>query len=115
MSELTHAPAPRRFAIGQLADGGQLVLGLILVALCVGISIGAPQFYSEANIIAILRQCALVLIVASGMTNRQIAAQLYLSPRTIDYHLRKVFTKLGIGSRKELRVALGTGHPGRAD
>lgn len=41
-------------------------------------------------------------LVASGMTNRQIAAQLYLSPRTIDYHLRKVFTKLGLASRIEL-------------
>jgi DNA-binding NarL/FixJ family response regulator len=41
-------------------------------------------------------------LVAGGMTNRQIAAQLYLSPRTIDYHLRKVFNKLGIASRTEL-------------
>jgi DNA-binding CsgD family transcriptional regulator len=41
-------------------------------------------------------------LVAAGMTNRQIAAQLYLSPRTIDYHLRKVFSKLGIASRTEL-------------
>src|SRR5262245_4228233 len=41
-------------------------------------------------------------LVAGGMTNRQVAAQLYLSPRTIDYHLRKVFSKLGLSSRTEL-------------
>jgi DNA-binding CsgD family transcriptional regulator len=41
-------------------------------------------------------------LVASGMTNRQVAEQLYLSPRTIDYHLRKVFSKLGVASRTEL-------------
>ncbi len=79
MSEITHASAPRRFAVGKLADGSQLVLCLILVALCLGISIGAPQFYSEANIIAILRQCALVLIVASGMTMLVITAEVDLS------------------------------------
>jgi DNA-binding NarL/FixJ family response regulator len=41
-------------------------------------------------------------LVAAGMTNRQVAAQLYLSPRTIDYHLRKIFSKLGVASRTEL-------------
>jgi DNA-binding CsgD family transcriptional regulator len=41
-------------------------------------------------------------LVARGLTNRDIAAELFLSPRTIDYHLRKVFTKLGIASRAEL-------------
>jgi DNA-binding CsgD family transcriptional regulator len=41
-------------------------------------------------------------LVATGVRNRQVAAQLFLSPRTIDYHLRKVFMKLGISSRAEL-------------
>jgi DNA-binding NarL/FixJ family response regulator len=41
-------------------------------------------------------------LVQQGMSNREVAAQLFLSPRTIDFHLRNVFTKLGISSRTEL-------------
>ena len=41
-------------------------------------------------------------LVAAGMSNPEVAGQLFLSPRTIDYHLRKVFTKLEITSRTEL-------------
>ncbi|MGK3951187.1 helix-turn-helix transcriptional regulator [Microbacterium sp. I2] len=42
------------------------------------------------------------LVLAEGRTTREAAAALFLSPKTIEYHLRKVYTKLGIGSRSEL-------------
>jgi len=41
-------------------------------------------------------------LVATGASNRDVAAQLFLSPRAVEYHLRKVFQKLAIGSRVEL-------------
>jgi DNA-binding CsgD family transcriptional regulator len=41
-------------------------------------------------------------LVADGISNRDVAAQLFLSPRTIDFHLRNVFAKTGIASRGEL-------------
>jgi DNA-binding CsgD family transcriptional regulator len=46
--------------------------------------------------------------VAEGLSNKQVAAQLFLSPRTIDSHLRNVFSKLAITSRTQLaRLPLG--------
>jgi DNA-binding NarL/FixJ family response regulator len=46
-------------------------------------------------------------LVASGLPNRGVAAELYLSPKTIEYHLAHVFTKLGVRSRHELIAQVG--------
>ena len=46
-------------------------------------------------------------LARDGLSNPEIGAQLFLSPRTIEWHLRKVFAKLEISSRRELSSALG--------
>jgi DNA-binding CsgD family transcriptional regulator len=45
-------------------------------------------------------------LAREGRTNPEIGAELFLSPRTVEWHLKKVFTKLGISSRRALRDAL---------
>jgi DNA-binding CsgD family transcriptional regulator len=50
-----------------------------------------------------LQELQIAQLVATGATNKEVASELFLSPRTIDAHLRGIFRKLGITSRHQLR------------
>jgi DNA-binding CsgD family transcriptional regulator len=52
--------------------------------------------------------------VARGATNREVGAELFLSPKTVEFHLGRVFRKLGIRSRTELAVLVAEGEAGLA-
>jgi len=57
------------------------------------------------------QEAQIARLARDGLSNPEIGAQLFLSARTVEWHLHKVFMKLGINSRKQLRSVLGEAGP----
>jgi DNA-binding CsgD family transcriptional regulator len=108
-----HAIGDRKGAVAQLRTAHQLFA-----------NVGAEPFLNrvEADLVAsglrpdarsarspldlTEREQDVVALVARGLTNREAASELYISDKAVEYHLRNVFGKLGISSRRELRQKL---------
>jgi DNA-binding CsgD family transcriptional regulator len=70
-----------------------------------GLSI--PAASEPTAVFLTVQEREIASLAATGLTNKQIGARLYLSPRTVSAHLYHIFPKLGITSRAALRDALG--------
>ena len=54
------------------------------------------------------QEAQIARLAREGLSNHEIGARLFISPKTVEYHLHKVFNKLGISSRQQLPRALST-------
>jgi DNA-binding CsgD family transcriptional regulator len=111
-----HRAGRRRAAIARLRVARELFEGLrarpwldlcdVELAAC---GVRAPGRSADAREDLTAREQVVARLVASGMSNREVAAELYLSTKTVEYHLANVFAKLGVHSRHELVTRVGTG------
>ncbi|MBJ2121501.1 AAA family ATPase [Arthrobacter sp. MSA 4-2] len=67
-----------------------------------------PKRTAEASAKLTPQEAAIARLAAQGLTNSQIGAALFISPKTVEWHLRNIFVRLGITCRAELRSSLPT-------
>ncbi|MBI4332027.1 MAG: helix-turn-helix transcriptional regulator [Chloroflexi bacterium] len=67
-----------------------------------GISPRTPQLVRLGGVSVSTRELEIARLIAEGLTSDEIAKRLTISPRTVDSHLRRIYTRLGINSRMTL-------------
>jgi DNA-binding NarL/FixJ family response regulator len=85
----------RASALASRASRGLSALGVAVAAPAVDLSDQLSR-----------QELAIARLGRGGQTNSEIAEQLFISPRTVEWHMTKIFHKLCISSRRELRAAL---------
>jgi DNA-binding CsgD family transcriptional regulator len=103
--EQLHGAYEQFTSIG-MAGFGERARGQLLAS---GYKVRKPRIEKRNDLTAQERQIA--RLASDGVSNREIAARLFLSTRTVEWHLRNVFAKLGIRSRYELLSALAVADP----
>jgi DNA-binding CsgD family transcriptional regulator len=94
------SPAPGRGTARDSSDGGSAELA----------ATGETARRRDATTVDELtpQELQIALLLAEGKTTREAAVAVFLSPKTVEYHLRHVYLKLGIRSRHELAAAFSS-------
>jgi len=108
--DLSNAVTRRRVAALLRADGEVALVGTVedadLVVSERVVSTAAPGAIAEAGAALTARELEVLRLVARGLSNKEIAADLRITTHTVKYHLAAVLEKLGVRSRTEA-VSLG--------